>query len=64
MSSPPESLTPWLSIPLVQATLTARKAGWEIGYVNAVSASWVDTVLQSSNVQSASGSRAQSPLGQ
>src|SRR5215471_13576059 len=63
MSSSPSMRRPTLSTLGTQSTLTARKAGCEIEET-AESSSCVLEGLQSSSFQKASGSRAQSPLGQ
>src|SRR6478672_456686 len=60
MSSLPASLTPCPLAPATHATETARNAGCLIGDVCAESDSSAELVLQSSSVQNASGSRAQS----
>src|SRR4051794_4388764 len=60
MSSLRAILIAWPSMPAAHAALTARKAGCEIAVVKAVSASSVESMLQSSKVHNASGSRLQS----
>src|SRR5580698_1642166 len=64
MSSALARRIPSPSMLATQAALTARNAGCEISEVDPESRSCVDSVLQSSSIQKASGEPLQSPFGQ